>query len=89
MKLSDIKTRLRLGEYAWPGGYPCFFFTADGSVLSFATVRAEWRCVVAAHLSHDKRSGWYVDGVDVNWEDNALFDDHTGKRIESAYGEDE
>lgn len=89
MKLQEIKERLRSGPYAWPGGYPLFFITADGAALSFKSVRQEWRSIVSAHLSNDRRCGWFIDAVDVNYEDPNLFDDHTGERIESAYAEDE
>lgn len=89
MKLAKVKEVLRSGPYAWPGGYPMFFITTDGAALSFKTVRANWREVVDAHLRRDQWSGWALDGFDVNWEDPALFDDHTGERIESAYADEE
>jgi len=89
MTLLEIKTALRSGPYVWPGGYPRFFVTSDGAALSFAAVRSEWRQIVGAHLSDDKHCGWHVAGVDVNWEDPALYCDHTNERIESAYAEDQ
>jgi hypothetical protein len=85
MTLAKIKTLLRNGQYAWPGGYPLFFITADGAALSFAAVTKEWRNVVDAHLRSDRRCGWYIDACDVNYEDTELFCDHTGERIEAAY----
>ncbi len=88
MSLQEIKAALRNGPFAWPGGYPLYFVTSDGAALSFATVRAEWRNVVWAHLSNLRSSGWHVAGVDTNWEDPELYDDHTGERIESAYAEE-
>jgi len=88
MTLLEIKRLLRHGKYAWPGGYQMFFVTADGAALSFEAVRQEWRNVVDAHLRSDRRCGWYVEAADVNWEDGELVCDHTGERIESAYGED-
>jgi hypothetical protein len=87
MKLSEIKKALRSGQYTWPGAYPLFFVTEDGEALSFETVRKEWRQVVDAHLRRDRRCGWALAGVDVNWEDPNLFDAHTGKQIESAYAD--
>jgi hypothetical protein len=89
MTLLQIKQALRNGPYAWPGGYPMFFVTADGGVLSFAAVRKEWRNIVDAHLRKDRRGGWYIEGYDINWEEPDLFCDHTGTRIESAYAEPE
>lgn len=89
MTLAEIKGRLRAGAYAWPGGYPIYFITADGAALSFEAVKQEWRNVVSAHLTNDKRSGWYVEAATINWEDPELYCDHTNHRIESAYAEDE
>ena len=86
MKLKEIKTVLRQGQYAWPGGYPMFFIMEDGGTLSFAAVRQEWRQIVQDYLwKHD--SGWTIAGVCINWEDANLFCDHTNEPIESAYGD--
>jgi hypothetical protein len=85
MTLAKIKTYLRQGPYAWPGGYPMYFVTSDGAALSFAAVRKEWRQIVQAHLWNDTRCGWHIAGADINWEDPYLYCDHTGERIESAY----
>ena len=88
MTLQQVKAALRSGPYAWPGGYPLYFVTRCGGVLSFKAVRAQWRNVVWDHLS-DASTGWRIAGIDTNWEDASLFCDHTGERIESAYAEDE
>jgi hypothetical protein len=92
MTLAKIKQHLRNGQYAWPGGYPLYFTTNDGAALSFKAVREEWRSVVEAHILDAKylnmRSSWLLAGVEINYEDNELYCDHTGERIESAYGEE-
>ena len=88
MNLAEIKTALRQGPYAWPGGYPMFFITSDGAALSFNAVRDEWRNIVGAHLTDAAASGWHIAAVDVNWEDPDLYCDHTSQRIESAYADD-
>ena len=88
MDLKQVKQALRSGPYAWPGGYPTYFVTADGAALSHAAVRGEWREIVGAHLTGNRRGGWYVAGADVNWEDPDLYCDHTGARIPSAYADD-
>lgn len=88
MTLQEIKGRLRAGEYAWPGGYPCYFVTSDGEAMSFKAVRQEWRQVVWAHLVNARDSGWHIAGCDINYEDPELYCCHTGERIESAYAED-
>lgn len=87
MQLQEIKSTLRSGPYAWPGGYPLYFITADGAALSFKAVEANWRSIIHSHLTNSN-DGWLLDGVDVNWEDQNLFCDHTNERIESAYGDD-
>lgn len=85
--ISDFRRAMRIGPYAWPGGYPVYFVTADGAALSFAAARAERRNILQAIAWNDTRSGWRVIGTDVNWDDSSLACDHTGDRIESAYGE--
>ena len=84
----DLKTALRNGQWAWPGGYPLYFITSDGAALSFDAVRSEYRLVINA-IRHRLNDGWRVIGCDINWEDSDLYCDHTGQRIESAYADDE
>jgi hypothetical protein len=78
MTTLEVKRALKAGPYAWPGGYPLFFVTRDGASLSFDAMRERF-----------KEEAGAVYGAQVNWEDDALYCDHTGKRIPSAYGEDE
>jgi len=80
----QIKQTLRAGKYAWPGGYPLFFITADGAALSFDAVKENWYQVCYS-TRHNINDGWMIEGCDVNWEDNSLFCDHTGDPIECAY----
>ncbi len=86
MTLQEIKTQLRDGPYAWPGGYPKFFVTNDGDVLSFQAVRNNWCHIVGAHL-RNVRDGWMIAGCDINWEDDNLYCADTGEKIEAAYTE--
>lgn len=83
--VEDLKATLRNGAYAWPGGYPLYFITADGAALSFATVRAEFRLIAEAVASNNKRGGWRVIACDVNWEDADLRCEHSGEPIEAAH----
>jgi hypothetical protein len=83
--VSDFRKAMRHGPYAWPGGYPCYFITADGAALSFKTAKAERRQIVEA-ISHNQRhSGWQIVGMDINWEDHDLTCAHTDEKIEAAY----
>lgn len=86
--ISDFRAAVRNGAYAWPGGYPLYFVTADGAALSFKAAKAERRNILEAIRDNDARSGWRICGVDVNWEDTDLTCDHTNEKIESAYGND-
>lgn len=82
---SQLKATLRAGQYTWPGGYPMYFLTSDGSAFTFKTVRENLRQILEAIKTKDTNSGWHVCGCDVNWEDNELRDDHTHEPIQVAY----
>jgi hypothetical protein len=88
--ISDFRRDIR-HPYAWPGGYPCYFVMADGEALSFKAAKAERRLILEAIRDQkdypDKQ--WLPVGVEINWEDPALFCSHTNERIESAYTEDQ
>ena len=88
MTIAQFRAEMRAGQDAWPGGYPRFFVTADGGVLSFGAARECRREILSALARRDSASGWAVDGVDINYEDQDLRRDHTGERIECAYPED-
>ena len=82
----DLKYALRNGPYAWPGGYPLYFITSDGAALSFKAVRENLRSVLWS-IKNGVNDGWKVQAMAINYEDNELYCDHTGEKIESAYGE--
>lgn len=86
--LAQLKATLRAGAYAWPGGYPLYFIAQDGEALSFDSVRENWREIVSAFCFAPARD-WRVIGCEINYEDGALYCAHSGKRIASAYAEDE
>lgn len=72
----------KLPAYAWPGGYPMYYLTADNGVL----------CPDCANQPdvdytdpHDKQ--WHIVAGDVHWEGEAMQCDHCNGQIESAYGE--
>lgn len=82
---AQLRASLRAGPNAWPGGYPLFFITSDGSPLSFQSVRENLSAVLWA-IRHRCDNGWRVVGCDVNWEDEDLACAHSGEQIPSAYG---
>lgn len=85
--ISDFRRAMRQGQHAWPGGYPLYFITDDGEALSFEGARQNIRSIVDS-IAHKTNDGWRIVAIDVNWDDSELLCAHTGKRIESAYGED-
>lgn len=72
-------------RYAWPGGYPLYYTTADCGVLCPLCVDAEAEVIAEADATNDEQ--WRIVAVDVNWEDPRLYCDHCDERIESAYAE--
>lgn len=85
--IEEFDRALNGGPYAWPGGYPVFFVTRDNAVLSFETVHDN-RAAIRQSIKNRERYGWCVCGMGINWESD-LYCEHSGERIESAYGEDE
>ena len=73
--------------YAWPGGYPMFALCQDGGALCHKCVKDNYR-QIREEQNTPTGSGWEVTAVDVNWEDAALYCDHCGDRVESAYAEE-
>jgi hypothetical protein len=82
----DLKATLRNGAYAW--GYPLYFVTSDGGTLSFEAVRSELRSVLDS-IRNRHNDGWRIVACDINYEDTDLYCDHTGEKIEPAYGDNE
>ena len=83
----EFRETIRAGAYAWPGGYPVYFITEDGSALSFESSKKEAKLILDAIRRNDRTGGWKVSFCAVNWENDSLFCDHSGERIESAYAE--
>jgi hypothetical protein len=86
--ISDFRKAMRIGPYAWPGGYPLYFITSDGAALSFDAAKAERRNILEAIRDKDN-NGWRIVGMDINYEDGELYCEHTNERIPSAYAEPE
>jgi hypothetical protein len=83
--ISDFRAAVRHGPYAWPGGYPCYFITSDGAALSFKAAKSERRLILES-IRDRSDDGWRIVALDINYEDSNLVCDHTGEKIESAYG---
>ena len=80
----EIKAKRRVWPaWAWPGGYPVFYITADSGVLCPACANK--------HLprTFDKDDGqFYIVQQLINYEDPHLHCDHCNGRIPSAYAGD-
>lgn len=94
-RLNDAVPTLAKGDsgqypkYAWPGGYPIFYLTADQGVLCPDCANTERSALIDqldANCPDDDQ--WRIIASDCNWEDPDLHCDHCSKRIESAYAED-
>jgi len=85
---ADFTAALDNGPYAWPGGYPMFFVCRDGAALSYQAA-ADHKHMIIEAIKYGIAADWRVIGFEINWEDANLYCDHTGKRIESAYAEED
>lgn len=85
---AQFKATLRNGAYAWPGGYPLYFITADGEALCFKCAKENAKQIMSNQFDN-WHYDWRVIGCEVNWEDNDLQCCHCNSKIESAYGSDE
>jgi len=84
----NIKQALR-DKYAWPGGYPLFIVLSDGGALSIDAARANYRRLCRAYITKDAyRDGWSALSAEINYEDQNLYCDQSGERIEPAYPAD-
>ena len=83
--LEDYRKAVRQGPYAWPGGYPLYWITADGGVLSWKVGAEEERRNVIDAITNEHADDWRIVAVEINYEDAHLVCDHSNEQIESAY----
>lgn len=88
LTVEQFEERLKGGPFSFPGCYPLYFITADGCALSFEAAEEQREQIVDAIKEPGTNDQWRVIGCEINWEDSDLYCDHTGKQIDSAYGED-
>ena len=87
MELDEIRDDSgNLPAYAWPGGYPIYYVTADCGVLCAGPECANGPESRAAKVDYPDDKQWRVVAADVHWEGEPLICDHCGDEIESAYG---
>ena len=88
MTVRQFILSLRGGPFTSVGSYPVFWLTHDGETLSHEACMANCGRIARA-IRDNLNDGWRVVGCDANWEDPEMFCADTGKRIESAYAEDD
>jgi hypothetical protein len=69
--------------YAWPGGYPIYYLTADAGTL--CPDCANGKNSSEAGSKHDDKQ-WRLVAMDVHYEGEPIQCDHCGGVMESAYG---
>lgn len=74
--------------YAWPGGYPLYFITADGALCP-SCANLERERIESTDPEYSDDDQWRIAAQVVNWKDPDLYCDHCGERIESAYAEED
>tara|TARA_Y100000310_G_scaffold211163_1_gene211888 strand:- start:412 stop:696 length:285 start_codon:yes stop_codon:yes gene_type:complete len=76
-----------LYKYSSIGCYPLFYLAADNGVLCpDCANEADQDPDIDTTDKDDPQ--WCLVACDANWEDPALYCDHCGERIESAYADD-
>lgn len=71
--------------FAWPGGYPIAYTTADAGTLCAGCANGQNGS--EASTDTDAPSDWRLVSGDVHWEGPPLTCDHCAAEIESAYGD--
>ncbi len=75
----------KLPAYAWPGGYPIFYMTADDAVICPACANGG----NGSECQNPECSGdptWKLVAHDIHWEGEPLTCGHCNAQIDSAYG---
>ncbi len=82
MKKDTLQAFIRSNGFAWPGGYPCALLMKDGEIIDAQAARENYRLI-----RRESGSDWTPVDVFIHWEGEPLFCAHSGRAIESAYGE--
>lgn len=78
---------LKYDAFAWPGGYPIFYLTADNGILCPKCANENISECACPAESREADPQWRIVAADINYEDDSLYCDHCNKQIETAYGE--
>jgi hypothetical protein len=86
MEVSDLKSFIRSGGYAWPGGYNMALMMFDGECIDAQSARENYRLIRRAMKSNDHRSDWMPVTTFIHYEGDDIICAHSGRVIMSAYG---
>ena len=87
MLASDLKAFIRSGGFAWPGMYPTYLVMGDGEVIDCQAARENYRQILRSLRRRGTNLQWEPYQVLIHWEGAPLICAHSGREIESAYGE--
>lgn len=80
---------LQYDSYAWPGGYPIFYLTADNGVLCPDCANKNISLCACPVESKEADPMWRIVAADINYEDESHTTcDHCYQPIEYAYEDD-
>ena len=79
--MKTLKSFIRSGGWAWPGGYPCALLMADGECIDAKSARENYRLI-----RRQTGKDWTAVDVFIHWEGEPIQCAHSGRMIESAYG---
>ena len=90
MNKSDLQLFIRSNGYAWPGGYQCALLMADCESIDAQSARENYRQIRRNMAPNDPYAiDWTPTGVFIHWEGAPIVCAHSGRQIESAYGDPE
>lgn len=83
----DLRSTLRAGSWAWPGGYPIVLITNDGEYVSPGALSKDKNAIYSALWDIRNRISGRIVGADVYFEGPRVQCAYTNADIESAYGD--
>ena len=87
----SLQSFIRSGGFAWPGGYPCALLMKDGVVIDARAAKENYRqirqCMKDYLKGWSAEKYWTPEAVFIHWEGEPLICAHSGRFINSAYGE--
>jgi hypothetical protein len=79
---TELQAFIRSNGVAWPGMYPTCLLMADGEVIDAQAAKENYRLI-----RRETGKDWTPVAVEIHWEGPNLVCAHSGRSIESAYGD--